>query len=157
MAGLENVVRPVVFPNIRPQPARSLPPADDPEKGFCIIKGNGAKQVDVSYSYSMSMSKSRSVETERCVDEARVYQQEDDGTINRENFVDLDVPYKIKSREGKLPRGDGARSEVDGMSVASQPTAPIRIAFYRRVKGTDNIEILGTNVCSMDEDAQETE
>jgi hypothetical protein len=39
MAGFETVVRPAVFPDIRPAPARSLPPADDPEKGMCVITG----------------------------------------------------------------------------------------------------------------------
>ena len=54
MAGFEVVVRPVVFPDIRPAPARSLPPADDPTKGFCEITGAGNFPVQLSFSSQVS-------------------------------------------------------------------------------------------------------
>src|SRR4029077_863167 len=98
MAGFEIVVRPVVFPNIRPAPARSLPPPDDPEKGFATIRGNGAKVVSLSYSYSESWSKSRPTETERRSDEARIYQMDDDGTVNQNNYVDVRWANRIKMK-----------------------------------------------------------
>ena len=42
MAGLEVVVRPVIFPDIRPRSRPALPPEDDPTKGFAVIQGNPA-------------------------------------------------------------------------------------------------------------------
>ncbi len=38
MAGLEVVVRPVVFPNIRPAPARALAPEDNPDQGIAVLE-----------------------------------------------------------------------------------------------------------------------
>jgi len=98
--GFEVVVRPVVFPNIRPAPARSLPPQDDPTKGFAQIRGNGATTVGLSYSYSASASSSQKVEDKRRVDVARVYQQDKDKTVNKENFVDIEVANKIWMKSG---------------------------------------------------------
>jgi hypothetical protein len=96
MAGFEVVVRPVVFPNIRPAPSRSLPPEDDPTKGFCVIKGSSGKVIDLPMSWSVSTSKTRPQEVERTVDEVRVYQKRDDGTVNKKNFVDVNIIKKIK-------------------------------------------------------------
>jgi hypothetical protein len=146
MAGFEVVVRPVVLPNIRPTPARSLPPVDDPDSGFCVIKGNGGKHVSVSTSYSFSTSRSRSVETERRVDKARVYQKEDDGTVNKDNFVDIKVANRIKSRGGKLPvSGPWTGPDlVQGELVSGQKVHGdlIETSYYRPIAPEDNIEIL---------------
>src|SRR4051794_2922653 len=95
MAGFEVIVRPVVFPDIRPAPAQSLPPADDPDKGFATIRGNGAKEISLSNSYSASTSTSQRKEIKRQVDEARIYQKNDDGTVNKANFVDIEVANKL--------------------------------------------------------------
>jgi hypothetical protein len=152
MAGLEVVVRPVVLPNLRPAPARALPPQDDPEKGFCIIKGNGGHLVNLSYSHSMSMSKSMPVETERRVDEARVYQMDDDGKVNRDNFVDIEVPNRIKSDGGKMPAVDdsGAGSGTPGVGFEDIPPKLNQpedlIQYYQPVQEAENIEVKKRNV-----------
>ena len=91
----EVVVRPVVFPDVRPPPARSLPPPDDPTQGFCTIKGNGASHVDLTSSYSVNQSKSVQTETKRRYDVARIYQMGDDGNVSEDNFVDIEVANKI--------------------------------------------------------------
>ena len=148
MAGLEIVVRPVVFPDTRPTPARVLPPLDEPGKGFCEIKGMGGKHVDLTYSHSISMSKSRTVEVERCSQLVRVYQKQKDGKINKNNFVDVEVANKIKSRDGKGPRGgDDGKPLVDGVEKDTKPIAPVRIAHYKKAKEADNIEELEPHVC----------
>lgn len=103
MAGFEVVVRPVVLPNIRPRPAQTLPPEDDPKKGFCTIRGNPATEVNLTTSWSSSTSKSHHVEAERRFDEVRVYQENDDGTVNRDNFVDVEVANRITMNYGKMP------------------------------------------------------
>ena len=146
MAGFETIVRPVVFPNIRPAPARSLPPADDPEKGFAIIKGNPAKEVDLNYSYSMSASSRSSNETERRVDVARIYQEEDDGTINRDNYVDIEVANRIKMK------GSSRQSGQAGDPVPTDPNAKDRqkseqwIEHFKKVEEKPNVEIQELNI-----------
>ena len=105
MAGFETVVRPVVFPNIRPTPQRSIAqPSDDPTQGQCVIRGTGARLIDLTYSWSVSSTQSRPVETQRRVDVTRVYQENDDGSVNRNNFVELEVPNRLIIRD---PIGGG--------------------------------------------------
>jgi hypothetical protein len=105
MAGFEVIVRPVVFPNIRPAPPRSLPPEDDPTKGIAVLGGSGGGVVSLSYSYSMSMDRSKQhlQEEERTVDVARVYQKETDEngkeTVNQENYLDVEGPFKVLLRD----------------------------------------------------------
>lgn len=137
MASFEVVVRPVVFPNIRPAPARSLPPEDDPTKGFAIIRGNGGQIVNNSKSVSLTLSRSRANETQRRVDDVRVYQQEDGGTINRDNFVDVQVANKIWSEE---PISGDFGTDEPGMAGTEKGVRK-KIDFYQRQKERDNIEI----------------
>jgi len=158
MRGFEVVVRPVVFPNIRPAPARSLPPQDDPDKGFAVIRGNGANQVSLSSSYSASTSTNKRKETQRRVDEARVYQEEDDGTVNKDNFVDIEVPNKIwtKGPPDAKPgfNGDDATASTPGRGYTGDDLVPkskggqaneVTISYYRPVKEEKNIEIKKKN------------
>ena len=91
MAGLEVVVRPVVFPDIRPRPTQPLPPKDDPDKGFAVIRGNGGSQVNCPQSYSASTTSSQHSEVQRRVDKARVHQENEDGSVNKQNFVDMNA------------------------------------------------------------------
>jgi hypothetical protein len=123
MAGFETVVRPVVFPDIRPAPAQPLPPQDNPNQGLCTITGSSGKTIDLPYSYSISSSESRPTETRRRVDVARVYQMNDDGTVNKDNFVDINVANKIWMRDGE-----------------TQQTQ-----YYTAVQETDNIQIRERN------------
>src|SRR5262245_54474117 len=151
MAGFEVVVRPVVFPNIRPTQPRSLPPITDPEQGFFEIRGNGAQQVGESYSYSYSQSSKSSTETKRRSDVARVYQKDDDGTVNRDNFVDIKVATKIWK---KGPRG---LSSVGGPSTTGSGANRGGIGpekFFdtnQRPKEKDNIESKKTDVIDENE------
>jgi hypothetical protein len=139
MAGFEVVVRPVVFPDIRPAPARSLPPADDPEKGMCVITGGGSFPVQLSHSTSVSTSKSKPVETERRSDEVRIYQVEDDGTVNKDNFVDVKAANRIKMRrqEGDpVPRLDDAGGLPRPQRLGIEETS-----YYKKVDESDSVEI----------------
>src|SRR4029077_10169427 len=102
MAGLEVVVRPVVFPNIRPVQARFLAPPDDPAKGVATLSGQGGQFIELPRSEEQSAQRSKAVETERTVDVERVYQKvtNPDGSkeINRENYVDVERAKKITLR-----------------------------------------------------------
>src|SRR5262245_50672990 len=121
MAGFEVIVRPVVFPSIRPQPARALPPEDNPEDGIATIGGSGGRVIDLTYSYSVSKSRSaNNREVARASDEVKVFQKEDDGKVNKKNWV------KVRSLHHALMRdAEGAEYEDS----------------YARVKEADNVEI----------------
>lgn len=121
MSRLESIVRPVVVPNIRPAPARPKAPDDDAARGVCVLNGSSGGLIDLSISSSDSISRQRSNELKRRYDEVRVYQREDDGTVNRENFVDVEVVNRLW-----LQAGDGT----------------IQKARFKRVKETDNVEII---------------
>jgi len=138
MAGFEVIVRPAIFPDIRPRARQSLPPQDDPEKGFCTIKGQPAQAIDLPLSWSASSSTSRPAETERRVDDVRVYQQDDDGMVNRDNFVDLQVANRIKMDEGG--GGGGGGGEQPGALPEGTESAQ-QTFFYRPAQAQANIEI----------------
>jgi len=116
--GLETVVRPVVFPIIRPRPTQSAPPKDDPNQGKADITGSSGKGIDLPYSYSVSSSQSRPTETGRRVDVARVYQMDDSDNVNRDNFIDINVANKIWMKG-----------------------SPVTMYFYTRIQESDNVEI----------------
>jgi len=147
MTGFEVVVRPVVFPDIRPAPAQPVPPADDPEQGFAVIRGNGAKMLSVSTSYSSSTSSSQRTEIQRREDEARIYQKQDDGTINKKNFVDVRVPNKIWMKQAPsfgVQNFEVAKNEVAGFDVGG--SVEKNVYYYTRIKGGENIEILKKDI-----------
>lgn len=162
--GFEVVVRPAILPNIRPAPAQSLPPLDDPDKGFAVIRGNGAKQIDLSSSWSSSSSTNQQKETQRRVDEARVYQQNDDGTVNKDNFVDIEVVNKLwmKGPKGNFTgfNGDDVVSTVPGRGYTGDDVVPVakkqkpevetnnevKVQIYDPIKGSINIDVKRKNV-----------
>jgi hypothetical protein len=153
MAGFEVVVRPVVLPNIRPQPARSLPPAEDPEKGFCTIRGNPASEVNLTTSWSYNTSKSHQVETQRRVDVGRVYQENDDGTVNQDNFVDIEVANKTKMRTGKMPVLNATQEERTKKGAEEQRAYDNW--FFKRLEEAKNIEIKKKDEIRKNQEAQE--
>lgn len=121
--GFEVVVRPVVFPNIRPAPAQPQAPASDPTQGLATINGSSGQFLDLQYSWSFNSSQSNPSESKRRVDTARVYQMDDDGNVNRDNFIDVDVANKIWMNDGNIDQRYN----------------------YQRMKEADNIEIRDRN------------
>jgi len=97
--GFETVVRPVVFPNIRPAAARALRIEDAPDKGIAVITGGSNSVVDLPYSYSGSWSKSRMVEVKRKYDKARVYYTRPDGTVDKSKYWEFEVLRSIQYLE----------------------------------------------------------
>lgn len=121
--GFETVVRPVVFPDIRPAPAQPQPAASGSDQGIATIHGSNGKFLDLAYSWSASTSQSNPRETKRRVDVARVYQMDDSGVVNQDNFVDIEVANRIWMDDGSAQSRYG----------------------YSRVEETDNIEIRERN------------
>jgi hypothetical protein len=142
MPGFEIIVRPVVFPDIRPAPARSLPAEDNPEQGICRITGASGQVVDLPYSLSVSKSKSRSQEIERTVDKQRVYQKEEDGAVNKDNFVDVDTVKKLKMDMGKNKNYYQRNAEI--------------VWKFAPPEEADNIETLERDVVKKNPDYDET-
>lgn len=100
--GLEVVVRPVVLPNIRPTTPRVLAPPDNPESGIATMSGGGGKFIGTSYSWSVSVSRSKPhKEQARQVNTERVYQMDDQGNINRNNFIDVERLKRVRLDTGK--------------------------------------------------------
>jgi hypothetical protein len=95
--GFEVVVRPAVFPNIRPATPRVLVPAGDPTQGLAVFTGGGAKFIGTSFSWNASMSQSGPAqESRRQFDKQKVYQMDKSGNINRSNYVELERLKKVR-------------------------------------------------------------
>jgi hypothetical protein len=140
-APFEVVVRPVVFPDIRPQRSQSLPPLDDPEKGFCEINGNGVSFVSLPYSFSASASTSKPTEVERRFDEARVYQKDKSGKVNKKNFVDVQVANRIKMKGEYGPAASSVGEQAITGSKSPKGDSTTIAMYYARQLAQDNIEI----------------
>jgi len=97
MAGFELIVRPAVFPDIRPQAPRTLAPAtDDPTQGIAILGGSGGGLIDLTESYSQSWSRSLpAIESRRRVTKVRTYFTNPDGTIDTDQWIDTEVMEKV--------------------------------------------------------------
>jgi hypothetical protein len=129
MAGFEVIVRPIVFPNIRPGPARVLAPPDDPEQGKFVLSGGSGKFMGTSLSRSISVSKqSPHKEKKRQFDKERVYQVDEAGNINKANFVDIERLSRIRLESD----GGDDNQEILNETYAKPPKA-------------DNIETLETD------------
>jgi hypothetical protein len=123
----EVIVRPVVFPNIRPAPARALAPEANPDQGIAVLNGSGGKLIDLPRSWSASTSQRvEQKETKRQYDTQRVYQKDKDGTINKDNFFDLEHLKKVRLDDGT---DQGA----------------IRV-IYSEPPPVDNVETTGTDL-----------
>ena len=150
MAGLEYIVRPAVFPDIRPTPNPSVAGKDDPNKGKAVITGMGGKSIDLPYSYSISASQSKPTEVKRRVDVARVYQMDDDGNVNKDNFVDIEVANKVTMRDNTSRASNIGAVVRDNTSRASNIGAAVvdvmRHFYYQRPQQSDNVEIKETNL-----------
>lgn len=128
MAGFEVLIRPVVFPSIRPAPARILPPLDDPEQGKFVFSGGSVKTMGTSFTWSVNLSRQLpEEETKRVFDQERVYQMDENGTINKDNFIDVERLKKVRT-EGGTAGEDASR------------------VLYADPPKVDNVEVLQTDV-----------
>jgi hypothetical protein len=135
MMGLEVVVRPVVFPNIRPAPARVLPLPADPTQGQVVINGSSTKTISESYTFSVSVSRQNPKREEvRQYDTVRVYQKTGgdggstragSGGINRSNYIDVEVLKKVR--------------------LTGDDNGPLKM-IYAEMPEAENIEILETDM-----------
>jgi hypothetical protein len=95
MAGFEVIVRPVVFPNIRPLPSRSLPPEDKPEQGQAVLSGSNGQVIALTHTYSGNASTTGGREIERTFDTARIK-----SSVDSDTHIDVEVVKKIKMNDG---------------------------------------------------------
>jgi hypothetical protein len=122
--GFETVVRPAVFPNIRPQPARLVPILDAPDKGLAVITGGNNSLIDLPISESQSWSSSRMVEVVRVYDKARIYYTRPDGTLDTSQYWEFEVLRAITYLEnGHVTFGPvqfGPMQEADNIEITGQ-------------------------------------
>ena len=137
MAGLEVVVRPVVFPNIRPPLPRILAPADNPDQGIATFSGSGGRLIDLQHSINDSISRQRTeTQTKAVVDTERVYQVDKDGNINKDNYIDVDRTTKARFEE---PDPDA------GLSAAEKTSRAIKRVYGNAIgMRPPNVEVLET-------------
>jgi hypothetical protein len=106
MAGFEVIVRPVVFPSIRPAPPRVLAPVNDPTQGLAVITGSGGKSIDLPHTWSVSLSrqKSQQQETVRQFDKERVKQVDPNtGAVNPNTYVDVERLKRVRLETDQGP------------------------------------------------------
>jgi hypothetical protein len=105
MAGFEVIVRPAVFPNIRPAPPRVLAPVNDPTQGIAVIGGSGGKLIDLPHSWSVSFSqrKSQQQETKRQFNKERVYQVDKSGVMHQDNYVEIERLKRVRLESDQGP------------------------------------------------------
>lgn len=98
MAGLETVVRPAVFPDIRPSSARDARPVD-PDRGRAHINGSGGQVIDLAQSFSQNTQKQHVSEEYRVFDIIRIYRtfQNANGQtqIDRNSWIDQEVMWQV--------------------------------------------------------------
>lgn len=120
----EVIVRPIVFPNIRPPLARALAPESNPDQGFATISGTGGKLIDLPHSWSASHTETKQQqETKRQYDVERVYQMDDNGEINNDNFIDVERLKKVKLDDG------GDQGPVEVIYAEQPPANNIEVKF----------------------------
>jgi hypothetical protein len=102
-------------------------PEANPDSGIAVLNGLGGKLLDLPRSWSVSVShRGAQQETRRQYDKQKVYQKKDDGTINRDNFVELERLTKV--------RFDGGDDQ-----------GAIKV-IYHQPPGADNVETTATNL-----------
>lgn len=95
MAGFEVVVRPVVFPNIRPAPTRALSPEDTPEQGIAVLSGSGGALIDLSASEQSSWTRTQIIEAKRRYDKVRIPISRPDGSIDWNQWTEVEVLKEV--------------------------------------------------------------
>jgi len=130
----ESLVRPNVIPRIRPGGPHTV---TDDVGGNAVIGGSSNAQViKLTRSEQSSWSRSRPTETERVVDRQRIKQKNPDGTINEENYVDVDTAKEITTRGG------------DGVDTTT---------YYLKPGEEPNIETIEANVTIKNPEAPSSE
>ena len=95
----EVVVRPAVFPNIRPSPAQPSLPGDAPDKGVATMAGSSGKLLTLPWSESVSMSDQKQ-EQKRTYEKVRVPYTNPDGTLDWTHYTEYEVATDISFLPG---------------------------------------------------------
>ena len=152
MAKLENIVRPVVFPNIRP-PARvrsALPEGEEAEGEF-VIRGGSGGFIDLPFSWSVNTARSKRTETKRRVDEVRVHKMDEEGNVNEDVWIDLHLTNKLWFKEAGA---SGGINDATGAGIPGGGSAEFNSqVFLRKAEEKKNIRIRERNIIIKNPDA----
>lgn len=107
MAGIEVVVRPSVFPDIRPQAKESRAPAD-PDSGRTVLTGSDALVLDLNLTFTQSLTRQVAREEKRIFDIARIYKTTPDPdnpsappSIDKNTYLDVEMPHAIRLKTSR--------------------------------------------------------
>ena len=113
-----------------------MAPPDDPTQGLAVISGGSGKFIGTSISSSASTSKQTpSHETKRQVDVERVYQMDESGIINLNNFIDVERIKKVKAELRRLesiaPRHSTGPAIIN---IAEPPKKPTMSRSWKQTR-----------------------
>jgi hypothetical protein len=152
MATFETIVRPVIFPNIRPAQVRPVAPESDPEKGFAHIHGASGTTVSLSSSWSVNTSRSKQQEVKRRVDEVRVFKMDDEGNVEEDTWIDLYLTNKLWLRE---PGASGGINSSTGGGTPAVGSAYFDSQVYlQKAKEKPNVRVRQRNLIIPNDDLQ---
>lgn len=103
MPGIEVVVRPSVFPDIRPQ-AKETAASADPNAGRTVLTGMDGLVLDLNLTLNQSMTKQIAREEKRIFDIARIYKTTPSETggppnIDKGTYIDVEMPHAIRLKK----------------------------------------------------------
>jgi hypothetical protein len=139
MAKFENIVRPVVFPNIRPPARVKSAELEGEDEAPHVIRGGSGGMTDLPSSWSMNTSRSKRRELKRRVDEVRVLKMDEDGNVDEDVWIDLHVTNKIWYRE---PGRSGGINSASGAGIPGNGSGEFDSqVFLQRKKEKKNVRI----------------
>lgn len=107
MAGIEVIVRPSVFPDIRPEAKETGAPAD-PAANRTIWTGQDGQVLDLNLSQTISMTRQVAREEKRVFDIARIYRTVQDPNnpnaqpqVDKNTYVDVEIPHAIRLKQSR--------------------------------------------------------
>jgi homoaconitase/3-isopropylmalate dehydratase large subunit len=101
MTGFEVIVRPEILPDIRPARQPRMPaPTAAADQNMAVLSGGSAQMIDLTTSTSYSSSKTKQVEKKRKFNKERIYHKDDDGTIDKSQYIDVERIKKIEYMSG---------------------------------------------------------
>lgn len=146
MPVLEVVVRPRVFPDIRPDKA-DIAVADNPGAGRGVISGGGGQVIDLQYSYNADVQKQHQSEEYRVYDIIRIFRFV---PTNGEPPVSPGGNQPPLPQAGRVDRTVYIDQEVMWQVIHVLHTGETRRTFYRRPSSDDypngNMEVVAADI-----------
>jgi hypothetical protein len=144
MAKFETIVRPVVFPNIRPPARVRAAELEGEDEAPHVIRGQSGGVTDLPRSWSVNTSRSKRREIKRRVDEVRVFKMDENGNVAEDVWIDMHLTNKIWYRE---PGRSGGINESSGAGTPGGGSGEFDSqVFLQRQQEKKNVRIRKTDI-----------